>query len=82
MATPLANYQTAYQLASDQIVMYLATLSSSSNDVQSYNIEGQSITKKDILSRLDSLYTQQERLLRLINIEGGPYEVQSFGVSI
>jgi hypothetical protein len=82
MATPLANYQTVYQMASDQLVMYQAALFSSTDDVQSYSIEGQQITRKDLLARIESLMARQEQLLRLISMEGGPYEVQSFGVPI
>ena len=84
MATPLANYQTAYQIASDQIVIYLAALVSGSisDDVLSYGSDGQTATRKDILSRLEGLYSQQKMLLELMQIEDGPMEIRSYGVTV
>ncbi len=82
MATPLENYNTAYQNVSDQIATYSALIATSGNDVLSYSIEGQTESRKDIFAKLSALYEQQKTLLQLIQIEGGPYEVQSFGVPI
>lgn len=79
MATPLENYQTAYQYASDQIATLSIALTSGS-DLTGYSIEGQSVSKKDIYAKLDALYMSQERLKRLIQMEDGPFERRSYGV--
>ena len=80
MATPLENYQTAYQNISDQIATYSALVATAGNDNDSYSIDGQSFTRMNIFKKLESLYARQEQLKRLMQIEGGHYEVRSYGV--
>ena len=79
MATALQNYQTAYDLNSEQIVMLSAAMMSGPGDATNYTVEGVSITRKDFFARLDSLYAQQERLKRLMQMDGGSFEVHSYG---
>lgn len=80
MATPLENLQTTYQNVTDQIATYSALIATAGNDIDSYSIEGQTMTRMSIIKKLEALYTQLEQLKRLIQIEGGSYEVRSYGV--
>ena len=82
MATPLENIQTAIQSVSEQIASYSALISVSGNDQTGYSIENQSVTKKDIFSKLESLNARLLQLLELQQILDGPFEVHSYGVPL
>ena len=80
MATRLENLQTILDNLIDQYLSYSAVISTSGNDVESYSIEGQSMTRASVLKKMQSLQEQIEQQYRLIQIAGGHYEVRSYGV--
>jgi hypothetical protein len=75
----LRNLEAAYQIASAKYVSLTAAIADQGDDVQSYSIDGQSITNHDVQTKLTMLLEQMERLKRLIQMEAGPYEIHSYG---
>lgn len=82
MATPLSNFQTAYQIASDYYLILLTAVNTQGDDVKAYSIEGQSITRHDVFEKMASLRTEMMELKRMIQMEDGAFEVHSYGVPI
>lgn len=80
MATTLENLQTTYENVAAQLATYSAAIATSGGDIDSYSIEGQSVSKLNVFKKMESLYAQLEQLKRLIAIESGSYQVHSYGV--
>lgn len=76
--TVLRNLEAAYEIASAKYVTLAAAITSD-EDVMSYSIDGQSISRHDVLAKMETLLKEMEALKRLIQMEAGPYEIHSYG---
>lgn len=70
--------QAKEELAANIATMELAL--TTSDDASSYSIDGQSFTKQHLDDKLQKAYLRYEKLLALIQLEEGPFEITSYGV--
>lgn len=80
MATPLRNFEQAYQIASDYYLVLMSAINSQGDDASSYSIEGQVMSRRTVLDKLKSLREEMRQLKELMQIEGGGYERRSYGI--
>ena len=68
--------------AKESLAAKIATMEaalSTSDDATSYSIDGQSFTKQHIDDKLRMAYERYEKILSLIQLEEGPFEIHSLG---
>lgn len=70
--------QAKEELAANITTMELAL--TTSDDASSYSIDGQSFTKQHLDDKLRMAYERYEKLLALIQLEEGPFDITSYGV--
>ena len=74
------NLVQAYELASAKYLALMAAINEQGDDLQSYSIDGQSVTRHDVQTKLKGLQEELRFLKEMIHVEDGPYEIHHYGL--